>query len=58
MDFESGIKKLEEIVKSLEKGDLTLDQSVALYAEGLKISAECRKELDNAKLKITEETSD
>jgi exodeoxyribonuclease VII small subunit len=54
MQFEEGIKKLEEIVKALESGDLTLEKSVELYSEGMKISADCKKELENAKLKVDE----
>lgn len=54
MSFEENISKLAEIVKSLEDGNLPLEKSVELYEQGLKISAECKKELDSAKLKITE----
>ena len=39
----------------LEKGEIALEQAVELYSQGIKISADCRKELENAKLKITEE---
>jgi len=52
MQFEEGIKKLEEIVTSLENGDLSLEKSVELYSEGIKISANCKKELENARIKI------
>ena len=53
MSFEESLKKLEEIVLSLEGGELTLDKAVELYADGMKVSLNCRKELDSAKLKIT-----
>lgn len=55
MKFEENMKKLEEIVRQLEKGEIALEQAVELYSQGIKISADCRKELENAKLKITEE---
>ncbi len=55
MKFEENMKKLSEIVEQLEKGDIPLEQAVELYSRGLEISAGCRAELENAKLKITEE---
>ena len=38
----------------LEKGDIPLEKSVELYGEGVKLSALCKNQLDNAKIKITE----
>jgi exodeoxyribonuclease VII small subunit len=55
MKFEQNISKLSEIVQTLEKGELSLEDSVALYTEGVKLSAECKKELEDAKLKIVAE---
>ncbi len=55
MTFEDNLKELSEIVSKLEKGDLALEEAVELYGKGVKISAVCREELDNAKLKITEQ---
>lgn len=52
-NFEEQIEKLEEIVKELEKGDLNLDDSVAKFEEGIKISKECNKILESAEKKIT-----
>ena len=52
-NFEEQIEKLEEIVKELEKGDLNLDDSVAKFQEGIKISKECNKILESAEKKIT-----
>ena len=57
MHFEEGIKKLEEIVNALEGGELSLEESVELYSEGMKISVNCKKELEDAKLKINEKNS-
>jgi exodeoxyribonuclease VII small subunit len=53
--FEDNMKKLGEIVSELEKGDIPLEKAVELYGEGVKLSAECKKQLENAQLKITEE---
>ena len=54
MTFEENISELSKIVAELEKGELPLDKSVELYEKGIKLSEECKKELDTAKLKITE----
>ncbi len=53
--FEENLKKLAEIVSELEKGDVSLEKTVELYGEGVKISALCRNQLESAKIKITEE---
>lgn len=53
--FEENLKKLADIVSELEKGDVPLEKTVELYGEGVKISALCRNQLENAKIKITEE---
>lgn len=53
MSFENKLEKLEQIVASLESGKLPLDKAVELYGEGMKLSLECRREIEEAKLKIT-----
>lgn len=52
-NFEEQMEKLEEIVAQLEKGDLNLDDSVSKFEEGIKISKECNKILEEAEKKIT-----
>lgn len=52
-NFETKIKKLEEIVNDLEKGDSSLDDSLKKFEEGMKISKECNKLLQDAEKKIT-----
>ena len=52
-NFEENMNKLETIVTELEKGDLNLDDSVKKFEEGIKISKECNKMLDEAEKKIT-----
>jgi exodeoxyribonuclease VII small subunit len=54
LSFEENMKKLSEIASELEKGDIPLEKSVELYGEGVKLSALCKNQLDNAKIKITE----
>ncbi len=51
--FEEQISKLEGIVAELEKGELNLDESVTKFEEGIKISKECNKILEEAEKKIT-----
>ena len=53
LNFEENINKLESILSELEKGDLNLDDSVKKFEEGIKISKECNKMLEEAEKKIT-----
>lgn len=50
--FEEAIKKLEEIAKELESGELSLDDSVGKFEEGMKLSKTCTKILNDAEKKI------
>ena len=52
IDFESALKELEETVKALESGELSLEESMALYEKGIKLSKECAVALEGAKQKI------
>ena len=52
LTFEASMQRLDEIVKQLEKGDVPLDASLALFEEGTKLAAQCRKELDSAEQKV------
>ena len=49
--FEENIDDLEKIVSELENGDLNLDDSVSKFEEGIKISKECNKILEEAEKK-------
>lgn len=51
--FEEKISELENIINELEEGNLNLDDSVAKFEEGMKISKECNKMLEEAEKKIT-----
>ena len=51
--FEENMEELEKVVAELEKGDLNLDDSVSRFEQGLKISKECNKTLEEAEKKIT-----
>ncbi|HXC96671.1 MAG TPA: exodeoxyribonuclease VII small subunit [Edaphobacter sp.] len=50
--FETHLKALEKIVDRLENGELSLEESVQLFEEGLKHSSSCKKELEAAEGKI------
>jgi len=55
ISFEENLAKLTEIVSALEKGDIPLEKAVELYGDGVKLTALCRKQLDEAQIKITED---
>ena len=46
--FEESMQRLEEIVSQLEKGEAPLDESLALFEEGMRLAADCGKKLDQA----------
>lgn len=53
MNFEESVKRLEEIVKKLESGEVKLDEVNSLFSEGAEIAKNCYKLLNESKGKIT-----
>ena len=53
IDFETAMKRIDEITSKLEDNTLKLDESLALYEEGVKLVALCRAKLDEAQQKIS-----
>lgn len=51
--FEELYRRLEEAVEKLEKGGLPLEESIALYEEGMELAKRCQDVLDKAELRIT-----
>jgi len=51
-NFEEHLTELETVVEKLERGDLTLDESVRLFEDGMKLSAACKQELEQAEGRI------
>ena len=51
-DFESALKRLDEIVAALDSGEHTLEESIALYSEGVKVAGICNKKLAEAEGQI------
>ena len=58
LSFEQAYTQLGEIVAQLESGDLSLDESVDLYARGQALAKRCGTLLDSAELRIQEITDD
>lgn len=52
ISFEAALKRLEEIVEQLEKGELPLNESLVLFEEGIKLARECSKQLTKAQGRI------
>ena len=52
LSYEKAFAELEEIVRKMEKGDLSLDESLALFERGQVLAARCGKLLDTAELKV------
>ena len=52
LKFEDAMARLEEIVNGLEKGDLSLDKSLKMFEEGVRLSKSCLKMLDEAQQKV------
>ncbi|MBX7170308.1 MAG: exodeoxyribonuclease VII small subunit [Pyrinomonadaceae bacterium] len=50
--FESSLMDLEKIVRELEQGDLSLEESLKLFEDGVKLSRECQERLNQAERRI------
>ena len=53
LTFEKALDKLEQIVQDLEKGELSLEKSLAKFEEGVRLSRFCSTKLDETEKKIT-----
>ena len=52
MTFEEAMNELENLVESLDKGDISLDQAIAAYDRGSQLKDYCQKKLNEAKMKV------
>ncbi len=52
MTFEESVARLDEIVKTLERGDKPLEEALALFEEGTRLIRSCGKTLDEAEQKV------
>lgn len=51
-NFEKNLKELEEVVRSLESSDVTLDEMLSLFEKGITLTKSCTSQLDKAEQKI------
>jgi exodeoxyribonuclease VII small subunit len=58
ISFEAAMAQLEEIVGKLESGDITLDESMSLFTEGMRLSKICNTKIEEIEHKITMLVSD
>ena len=56
LSFEDALKRLEDIVRTLEKGEAPLDQSIELYQEGDRLKRHCEARLKEAQARIEQIT--
>ena len=52
MSFEASMQRLEQIVRTMERGDVALEDSLKLFQEGTELVRRCGKLLDEAKLQV------
>ena len=50
--FEASLDKLENLVEKMEDGDLTLEESLKIFEEGVKLTRECQQALADAEQKV------
>jgi len=50
--FEAGLDELESVVKELESGELPLERALELFEKGMKLSADCRTQLEAAETRV------
>lgn len=56
--FEEDMQRLEQIVRSMERGDVPLDVSLKLFQEGTALVQSCQKRLDDARLQVQKVRTD
>lgn len=57
LTFEEALTELEQIVRALESGSISLEDAIAQYERGAALEAHCRMKLDDAKLRIEKITT-
>lgn len=51
-DFEKSLARLEEVVRKLENASISLDEAMKLFEEGVQLSRECQKQLEEAEARV------
>ena len=54
LSFEDSYDRLEQVIQRLEDGELSLEESVELYEEGVQLARHCGNKLDDAELRVME----
>lgn len=54
LKFEEAMQRLQEIVRKLESGEASLEESIKLFEEGAKLSSQCYQLLDKAEQQVTQ----
>ena len=57
-DFEAAMRELDEVVKAMESGELTLEQSLARFERGVALVKQCQSTLKSAELRIEQLSAD
>lgn len=58
LSFEEALVELERIVEKLESGDLSLEESLALFEKGQALARQCNEQLESATLRVEQLTED
>lgn len=58
INFETSLEQLEQLVQQIENGDLTLQQSLEVFEQGIKLTKQCQKALEQAEQKVKILTAD
>lgn len=53
MNFEQSVKRLDEIILKLENNEISLEESIDMYREGVSLLGSCRKQLEQAEMLVT-----
>lgn len=58
VDFETSLEQLEQLVAKMEKGQLSLDQSLEAFEQGVQLTRTCQEKLKNAEQRVSKLTID
>ena len=50
--LEERLNTLEELTKKLENGNLSIDEAISVYSQGMELAVDCKKSLDNLTQKV------
>lgn len=53
LSFEDSIQRLNEIVENLENGNISLDETIQIFEEGMKLTEQCRNKINEVEEKVS-----